>query len=334
MDDKENLLLKLKQGERAALAKAITLLESSRDSDQPLKKWLLDHLSTNNATNSIRIAISGIPGVGKSTFIETWSLFLLAKDPKLKIAVLSVDPASSVSKGSIMADKTRMSHLSRHEKAFIRPASAEGSFGGLAEYSREIIFLMEEAGYNFIVLETLGVGQTEYAALDMVDFFITLVMPHTGDDLQSLKKGILEISDMILINKADGDLKSHAIAAKHSLKQYAKDCDVLLVSSIEKQGLEEVTKALFELETKSRKSGDFYDQRSRQAEKAFFTALKHQLIVRFRKSLFYSQHKDSLLQKLAQKPCTSGAFAADIAAKAIKMLDQSGDFFGSAAKEE
>lgn len=205
---------KLLNGERRTLGKAITLIESSRDEDklasQDLLKKILPHTG-----KSFRLGITGVPGVGKSTFIETFGQLLISKGHK--VAVLAIDPSSPVSGGSILGDKTRMEKLSQEENAFIRPSPSQGFLGGVAQKTRETILLCEAAGYDYIIIETVGVGQSEFEVSDMVDFFMILMLPNAGDELQGIKKGILELADAIIINKADGEAIN---LAKKSLSQY------------------------------------------------------------------------------------------------------------------
>ena len=195
-------LEKLKSGNRRALAKAITLVESKLDKHRVEAQDVLNQLLPETG-NSIRIGISGIPGVGKSTFIEAFGQYLISLDKK--VAVLAVDPSSPLRGGSILGDKTRMEMLSREENAFIRPSPSEGALGGVAQKTRETMLLCEAAGYDVILVETVGVGQSEYEVAAMVDFFLVLMLPNAGDELQGIKRGIMELADALVINKADGE---------------------------------------------------------------------------------------------------------------------------------
>lgn len=196
--DRERLLA----GERRTLAKAITLAESSRADHQEAAQTLLE--SVLPATGkAVRIGITGIPGVGKSTFIESFGLYLVGQGKR--VAVLAVDPSSPISGGSILGDKTRMELLSREAQAFIRPSPSSGTLGGVAHKTRESMLLCEAAGYDVILVETVGVGQSEYEVASMVDFFLVLMLPNAGDELQGIKKGIIELADALVINKADGE---------------------------------------------------------------------------------------------------------------------------------
>ncbi|MEY8263955.1 MAG: methylmalonyl Co-A mutase-associated GTPase MeaB [Bermanella sp.] len=193
---------KLKQGNRRTLAKAITLVESKLDSHRAQSQDMLNALLPHSG-NSIRIGITGIPGVGKSTFIEAFGLHLIAQGKK--VAVLAVDPSSPIRGGSILGDKTRMELLSREDNAFIRPSPSEGALGGVAQKPRETMLLCEAAAYDVILVETVGVGQSEYEVAAMVDFFLVLMLPNAGDELQGIKRGIMELADALVINKADGE---------------------------------------------------------------------------------------------------------------------------------
>ena len=194
-------------GDRRALAKAITLVESARPQDRKASQDLLNELLPHTG-NSIRIGITGVPGVGKSTFIESFGQTVIGGGKK--VAVLAVDPSSPVAGGSILGDKTRMEQLSRETNAFIRPSPAGKALGGVALKTRESMLLCEAAGFDVVVVETVGVGQSEHQVGSMVDFFLILLLPGGGDELQGIKKGILELADAILINKADGESENLA----------------------------------------------------------------------------------------------------------------------------
>ena len=187
---------------RRALAKAITLIESTREDHRAQADALLDTLLPHSG-HAFRLGISGVPGVGKSTFIEALGLFLVARGHR--VAVLAVDPSSSVSGGSILGDKTRMEHLSVHDQAFIRPSPSAGTLGGVTEKTREALLMCEAAGHDIVIVETVGVGQSETAVAGMTDMFVLLQLPNAGDDLQAIKKGVMELADLVVINKADID---------------------------------------------------------------------------------------------------------------------------------
>jgi LAO/AO transport system kinase len=205
---------KVRAGDRRALARAITLIESTKSGHAGAAEALLEALLPFSG-NSVRIGISGVPGVGKSTFIERFGLHLVGEGHQ--VAVLAVDPSSKVSGGSILGDKTRMEELSRHPRAFIRPSPAGGTLGGVARRTREALLTCEAAGFDVVIVETVGVGQSETAVAEMVDIFLLLLQPGGGDELQGLKKGIVELADALVVNKADGDLKA---AAERAAAEY------------------------------------------------------------------------------------------------------------------
>ncbi len=188
--------------QRRAIAKAITLLESTRADHRAQGDELLTALLPHTG-NAFRLGISGVPGVGKSTFMEVLGLHLIAQGHR--VAVLTVDPSSSVSGGSILGDKTRMEQLSVHEKAYIRPSPSSGTLGGVAEKTREAMLVCEAGGYDVVIVETVGVGQSETAVANMTDMFVLMQLPNAGDDLQAIKKGVMELADLVVINKADID---------------------------------------------------------------------------------------------------------------------------------
>lgn len=202
----------LRAGDRRALAKAITLLESTRSDHAEEGRALLEAL-VHDTGGAVRVGLTGPPGVGKSTFIEELGLALLGKGHR--VAVLAVDPSSPVSQGSILGDKTRMQRLAREKAAFIRPSPSGGSLGGVAHRTRETLLLCEAAGFDVVIVETVGIGQSEVAVRSMVDFFAVLLQPGAGDSLQGIKKGILELADALVVSKADGDQKAIAERTRH-----------------------------------------------------------------------------------------------------------------------
>jgi len=202
MSPAESVLAGSGAAQRRAIAKAITLLESTRADHRAQADEMLTALLPHTG-KSFRLGISGVPGVGKSTFIEALGLQLIAKGHR--VAVLTIDPSSTVSGGSILGDKTRMERLSVHEKAFIRPSPSSGTLGGVAEKTREAMLVCEAAGYDIVIVETVGVGQSEIAVAGMTDMFVLMQLPNAGDDLQAIKKGVMELADLVVINKADLD---------------------------------------------------------------------------------------------------------------------------------
>ena len=259
----------LKQGNRRALAKAITLVESTLAEHREQAQQLLEQALPFTG-NSIRIGISGVPGVGKSTFIESFGLHLIEQGKK--VAVLAVDPSSPLAGGSILGDKTRMEELSRRQEAFIRPSPSGGALGGVAQKTRESMLLCEAAGFDVILVETVGVGQSEYDVASMVDFFLVLMIPNAGDELQGIKKGIMELVDGLVINKADGESinlaqqsKRHYENAFHLL--HSEDYwepRVLTCSALENQNLDTVWEMICEYRASAQEHQQFYEKRERQ----------------------------------------------------------------------
>jgi LAO/AO transport system kinase len=219
--DVSELLSGIRAGDRTALGLALTLVESNRASDRRRAQALLSEILPDTGRGH-RIGITGVPGVGKSTFIESYGLRLIARGHR--VAVLAVDPSSSVSKGSILGDKTRMQELSRSAAAFIRPSPSGGSLGGVARKTRESILVCEAAGYDMVLVETVGVGQSETEVANMVDFFLLLKLAGAGDELQGIKRGILELADLIAINKADGD---NLVAAGQARAEFERALRIL-----------------------------------------------------------------------------------------------------------
>jgi LAO/AO transport system kinase len=262
-------LEQLQQGNRRALAKAITLVESKLDTHRQQAQVILEEMLPHSG-KSIRIGITGIPGVGKSTFIETFGLHLIAQGKK--VAVLAVDPSSPVAGGSILGDKTRMEILSRNQDAFIRPSPSEGALGGVAQKTRETMLLCESAGYDVVLVETVGVGQSEYEVAGMVDFFMVLMLPNAGDELQGIKKGIIELADALVINKADGEsvnmaqqTKRHYENAMHLLRHASFwTPQVLTCSAQKKENVDTVWGMISNFQIDAVKNNAFYEKRARQ----------------------------------------------------------------------
>lgn len=208
-------------GNRALLGRAITLIESNAVRDQESSRALISRLLPHSG-NAVRIGITGVPGAGKSSFIEAFGTYLCKKG--FKVAVLAIDPSSSVSRGSIMGDKTRMEELSGEENAFIRPSPSGGSLGGVARKTRETMIACEAAGFDIILIETVGVGQSETTVRSMVDIFMLLLITGAGDDLQGIKRGIMELADILVVTKDDGDNRQRAAAHCQELKWYSTTC--------------------------------------------------------------------------------------------------------------
>ena len=273
----------IRQGQVRALAKGITLVESTLAADQKKAEALLTALMPSTG-GALKIGISGIPGVGKSTFIEAFGSFLLNDDTSRRLAVLAVDPSSPIHGGAILGDKTRMEELSVHPRAFIRPSPGGGAAGVISRRPRESILLMEAGGYDTIFVETIGVGQSETLVASMVDVFLMLQMPNMGDELQGMKKGILELADIIAINKADGSLKEAAQRAKIEHEQALKlvpaedkPTPVVLTSAKNKEGLPEIWNELRALVETWKKSGRFEQKRQDQVVQWFERELGEQI---------------------------------------------------------
>jgi len=276
-------------GDSQALARSITLAESQKSTHQILAEEILEK-SLPYAGNSVRIGITGVPGVGKSTFIEAFGQYLIIEKGK-KVAVLAVDPSSTKSKGSILGDKTRMMELSANKNAFIRPSPSGGSLGGIGIASREVIVLCEAAGYDVIIVETVGVGQSETEVKELVDFFMLLMLPGAGDELQGIKRGIIELADAIFINKTDGDnLKKagEAKAAYTSALHLFPPVDsgwttrVETCSSIENNHIDMAWNVIEEYE-KLTKSNHFWEEnRKNQLRTWYQHAVEHRLLKKYK----------------------------------------------------
>jgi LAO/AO transport system kinase len=267
----------VQRGDRRALAKAITLLESTRADHCAQADALLTALLPHTGA-SLRLGISGVPGVGKSTFIETLGLHLIAQHGH-RVAVLAVDPSSSVSGGSILGDKTRMEKLSVAPHAFIRPSPTSGALGGVAEHTREAMLLCEAAGYDVVIVETVGVGQSETAVAGMTDLFVLLQLPNAGDDLQAIKRGVMELADLVVINKADLD----DAAATRAQAQIASAVRVPVsrLSALKAEGIPAFWSAVQAQAERRRASGDFDHRRRTQALAWMWDSIHAELKHRF-----------------------------------------------------
>ena len=260
--------------QRRAIAKAVTLLESTRSDHRAQADVLLTALLPHTG-KALRLGISGVPGVGKSTFIETLGMYLI--DEGHRVAVLTIDPSSTVSGGSILGDKTRMEKLSVHERAYIRPSPSSGALGGVAEKTREAMLVCEAAGYDIVIVETVGVGQSETAVAGMTDMFVLMQLPNAGDDLQAIKKGVMELADLVVINKADIDANAaqraqlQIASALQLLGLFASHSETvwhpraLQISALKGQGVEVFWKAVTEFRTLQLANGKWLARRQQQA---------------------------------------------------------------------
>jgi LAO/AO transport system kinase len=264
----------LQNKNRYVLSECITLLESTNEEKRRLAETILDAIP--NEDDTVRIGITGSPGVGKSTFLETFGLFLLQQ--KHSIAILAIDPSSQKNKGSILGDKTRMQHLAVHNDAFIRPSPAGNVLGGTAAYTKEAIQLCEAAGFDFIIVETVGVGQSEIEVDNITDINILLLQPGAGDDIQGIKRGIVENADIFIINKADGPqlelAKQTRNAYTNAIQLFHHDikgwiCPVLLTSAIENTGMEQVYESILQYISLLKQNGQFNTRRQSQENKWF-----------------------------------------------------------------
>ena len=272
--------------QRRPLAKTITLIESQRADHKQRARSVLEGLLPHTG-RSMRVGISGVPGVGKSTFIEALGLYLI--DQGHKVAVLAVDPSSSVTGGSILGDKTRMELLSQRTEAFIRPSPSAGSLGGVAEKTREAMLVCEAAGFDVIIIETVGVGQSETAVAGMTDIFCLLQLPNAGDDLQAIKKGIMELADLIVINKADinpqaatvarSQIKSALGMLHHASPNWTPP--VLMLSALQMQGIAEFWNTIENYRSTMQRSGEFEARRRHQARAWMWELIDQGLRARF-----------------------------------------------------
>lgn len=317
----KELLEKLVTGDRRALAKSITLVESHRREDLEAASRLTN-AALKHAGNSVRIGLSGAPGVGKSTFIEALGTWLT--DSGLKVAVLAVDPSSQRSGGSILGDKTRMPRLSQTATAFIRPTPSGTTLGGVARRTRESIVLVEAAGFDVVIVETVGVGQSETAVSDMVDIFTLLISPSGGDELQGIKRGIMELADIALVTKADGDLLQ---AASRTAAEYAAGLhfmrprirgwtpEVGQVSSPTRQGIAEYWEIVKRLCDHLRSTGQWEEQRRSQRLSWFWTELREGLVAQLRENEAIAAEIAELESQVAAGQKTPASAAGQILAK-------------------
>ncbi len=318
--DIDTLAKGLLDGDRRALARAITLVESGRSDHRALAVRLLDRLA-GHGRQALRIGLSGTPGVGKSTFIESFGLMLVGQG--LRVAVLAVDPSSARSGGSILGDKTRMERLSRAPQAFIRPSPSQTELGGVGRRSREAVALCEAAGFDVVLIETVGVGQSETLVADMSDLFVLLMAPAGGDELQGVKRGIMETADLILVNKADGELKPTAMrtcadyaGALRLLRKRPEDPEgfpkALMVSALEENGLETAWAEMQALADWRRAQGHWDRRRAAQARGWFEAEVRAGLLARLTADPQVAAQLARLGEAVASGDHAPGAAAAQV----------------------
>lgn len=305
----------VRSGNLRSLAKAITLVESRNPDHSRAAVSLLDELLPASG-NAIRIGISGVPGAGKSTFIEALGMYLVGQGRRL--AILAVDPTSQLSGGSILGDKTRMELLSREANAFIRPSPSGDSLGGVARKTRETMLVCEAAGYDVIIVETVGVGQSEVTVASMVDFFLLLQLPNAGDELQGIKKGVMEIADAILVNKSEGENRPRAELARkqyqnalHLLKPKSENWQVpaMLCSALHNEGIDDVWSMIEDYERTMKQSGEFAEKRRLQNNDWMWTLLMDDLKDLFLRDKHVAALLDQVQTGVSQGVTTPGAAA-------------------------
>ena len=311
--------------DRRALARAITLVESGRRDHREQAAELLDALRP-AGRQAVRIGLSGTPGVGKSTFIESFGMFLTAQG--MRVAVLAVDPSSARSGGSILGDKTRMERLSRDKNAFIHPSPSQTHLGGVARRTREAVALCEAADFDVVLIETVGVGQSETVVAEMSDLFLLLLAPAGGDELQGVKRGIMEMADLILVNKADGDLKATATrtcadysGALRLLRKRPQDPEgfpkAMTVSALEENGLEDAWAQMSELAAWRREQGQWESRRAAQARHWFIEELRQTVLAQLETPQAIQEIND-LAGAVAENTLSPSA-AAEQVLKALKI---------------
>ncbi|HKO69739.1 MAG TPA: methylmalonyl Co-A mutase-associated GTPase MeaB [Bradyrhizobium sp.] len=286
--DLGKLTAELRDGQRAALARAITLIESRRADHQSVARDLVQELLPHTG-QAIRVGITGSPGVGKSTTIDALGMYLIERGRK--VAVLAVDPSSARTGGSILGDKTRMPRLAATDRAYIRPSPASGTLGGVASKTREAMLLCEAAGFDVLLVETVGIGQSETAVCEMTDFFLALMLPGAGDELQGIKKGLVELADMIAINKADGDnIKAANLAAAeyrgalHILTPRSENWHppVITYSALTGNGIDALWQKILDHRAAMNASGEFAARRRDQQVKWMWSMLEHRMMAQLR----------------------------------------------------
>jgi len=318
IQESQNYIQGILSRNRRILSKAITLVESRLAAHEALAQEIIDGLLPFTG-NAVRLGITGVPGVGKSTFIENFGIHLVEKGHRL--AVLAVDPSSTRSGGSVMADKTRMEKLSTHSEAFIRPSPSGGTLGGVARKTRETMLVCEAAGFDVILVETVGVGQSEIAVASMVDFFLVLMLAGAGDEIQGIKKGVLEIADALAINKADQD---NLQRARQAQKEYESALNllapaspswkppVLTCSSLEQVGLDEIWEVVLDHRKKLTETGELRVKRKRQAMAWMWSLVEEGMKDRLYKHPNVKTRLPALLQSVEEGTLSPAAAALEI----------------------
>jgi GTPase len=322
----QELADKIKSGDRRALARGITLVESRREDHRLSAERLLDLLLPKTG-KSIRLGISGPPGVGKSTFIESFGQYLI--DGGHKVAVLAIDPSSKISGGSILGDKTRMTELAKRKEAFIRPSPAGETLGGVARRTREALLLCEAAGFDVVIVETVGVGQSETAVAEMTDMFLLLLSPGGGDDLQGVKRGVMELADLLIVNKADGDLAAaaertasdyaHALRLMHALHEDWQP-SVVKCSALNGDGMEAVWDKVGAFRKATMKSGEFEARRRDQARNWLWQEVSDGLLERLKSDPDLAERLAKLEGKVGQRKASPAAAARSLLSSFFKGL--------------
>ena len=318
VDDYVNGILR---GDRFILSQAITLIESTKAEHNRIAQQIIERCLP-YSNKSIRIGITGTPGVGKSTFIEAFGQYIISN--KRKVAVLAIDPSSKISGGSILGDKTRMHYLTRSDDAFVRPSAAGDELGGVARKTRETIILCEAAGYNTIIIETVGVGQSETAVHSMCDFFLLLLLPGAGDELQGIKRGIVEMADLIAVNKADEDREMLAKQAKAAYqnalqlfppKENGWTPKALTCSALSKKGIDEIWGAILQFRDLTYENGSF--EKNRKLQSQFWM---HESIAEGLKKRFYENPEIKIAIEKADEAIESASITPFKAAEQILEL--------------
>ena len=324
----QELADKIRSGDRRALARGITLVESRREDHRLAAEKLLDLLLPKTG-KSIRLGVSGPPGVGKSTFIEAFGQYLI--DAGHQVAVLAIDPSSKISGGSILGDKTRMTELAKRKEAFIRPSPAGETLGGVARRTREAMLLCEAAGFDVVIVETVGVGQSETAVAEMTDMFLLLLSPGGGDDLQGVKRGVMELADLLIVNKADGDLAAaaertasdyaHALRLMHSLHADWQP-GVVKCSALKGEGMAAVWDKVQAFRKATTKTGEFDTRRREQAKDWLWQEVSDGLLDRLKSDPDRADRLARLETKVSQRKASPAAAARSLLSSFFKGLDE------------